>query len=62
MIDSVIGVGGIYGLAAGVFALSTWRAVTVFDEVIDLRWQRWKTEWEQTMVDLAAEPAPPPER
>ena len=33
-------IGVVYGLAALAFAWSTWRAVTVFDEVIDLRWRR----------------------
>jgi len=38
-------------LAAAVFAWSTWRAIAVFDEVIDLRWRRWKSDWEQTLAD-----------
>jgi len=57
-----IGVGGVYGLAAAVFAWSTWRAIAVFDEVIDLRWRRWKSDWEQTLADLIAQPTPPPDR
>lgn len=52
----------VYGVPAAVFALSTWRATTVFDEVIDLRWRTWRREWEMTLVDLAAQPAPGPER
>ncbi len=60
--EGAVGVGAVYGLAAAVFGWSTWRAITVFDEVIDLRWQRWKVEWEQTLADLVAQPAPPPER
>ena len=52
----------IYGVPAFVFALSTWRATTVFDEVIDLRWRRWRTEWEMTLLELASQPAPGPER
>ena len=55
-------VGSVYGLAAMAFAWSTWRAVTVFDEVIDLRWNRWRTDWEQTLRDLAQQPPPGPER
>ena len=43
------------------FTLSTWRAVTVFDEVLELRWQRWKTEWEQTLAAMARQPEPGPE-
>jgi hypothetical protein len=41
--------------------LSTWRATTVFDEVVELRWIRWRTEWEQTLAAFAAQPAPGPE-
>ncbi len=51
----------VYGVPATVFALSTWRATTVFDEVIDLRWRTWRREWELTLVDLAQQPAPGPE-
>ena len=51
----------VYGIPAFVFALSTWRATTVFDEVIDLRWRRWRTEWETTLLELASQPAPGPE-
>jgi hypothetical protein len=54
-------VGIIYGLPALMFALSTWRATTVFDEVIELRWMRWRTEWEQTLAAFAAQPPPGPE-
>ncbi len=50
-----------YGVPALVFALATWQATTVFDEVIDLRWQRWRLEWEMTLRDLAAQPVPGPE-
>jgi hypothetical protein len=51
----------VFGAPALVFALSTWRATTVFDEVIDLRWRRWRGEWEQTLAAMAAQPLPPPE-
>jgi hypothetical protein len=51
----------VYAIPAFVFALSTWRATTVFDEVIDLRWRRWRTEWEMTLLELASQPAPGPE-
>jgi len=51
----------LYGLPAFVFALSTWRATTVFDEVIDIRWRTWRSEWDQTLVDLAEQPSPGPE-
>jgi hypothetical protein len=33
----------------------------VFDEVIELRWIRWRNEWEQTLVAFAAQPPPGPE-
>lgn len=59
--ERVIQIAVPYALPMAVFALSTWRAVTVFDEVIDLRWQRWRTEWEQTLGRLADEPPPGPE-
>jgi hypothetical protein len=51
----------LYGLPAFVLALSTWRATTVFDEVIDIRWRTWRSEWDQTLVDMAAQPSPGPE-
>ena len=57
--DRMIQVAVVYGLPALTFALSTWRATTVFDEVIEIRWMRWKTEWEQTLIALAAQPPPP---
>jgi hypothetical protein len=50
-----------YGLPMLMFTLTTWRAITVFDEVIDLKWRRWKVEWEQTLGDLARQPPPGPE-
>jgi hypothetical protein len=59
--DRVVSVGVVYGLPMFVFALGTWRAVTVFDEVIDLRWRRWRKEWEQTLCDFKAQPVPGPE-
>jgi hypothetical protein len=51
----------VFGAPALVFALSTWRATTVFDEVIDLRWRRWRKDWEQTLAAMAAQPPPGPE-
>ncbi len=54
--DRMIQVAVVFGLPALTFALSTWRATTVFDEVIELRWLRWKTEWEQTLAAMAAQP------
>jgi hypothetical protein len=59
--DRMVQVAVVYGLPALTLALSTWRATTVFDEVIELRWLRWKTEWEQTLAAMAAQPAPGPE-
>lgn len=51
----------LYGVPALMFAMTTWRATTVFDEVIELRWLRWRNEWEQTLLAFAAQPAPGPE-
>jgi hypothetical protein len=51
----------LYGVPALMFTMSTWRATTVFDEVIELRWLRWRTEWDQTLLALAAQPPPGPE-
>ncbi len=59
--ERVVQVGLAYAMPMLVFALSTWRAVTVFDEVIDLRWRRWRAEWEQTLGRMADEPLPGPE-
>lgn len=59
--DRLIAIGVVYGLPMLVFSLGAWRALTVFDEVIDLRWRRWKQEWEQTLEDFTAQPAPGPE-
>ncbi len=60
-LERTIQVGVVYGVPAFLFALSTWRATTVFDEVIELRWVRWRNEWEQTLAALAAQPTPGPE-
>ena len=60
-LERTVQVGVLYGVPALMFALSTWRATTVFDEVIELRWMRWRTEWEQTLAALAAQPPPGPE-
>ncbi|MBG7604018.1 MAG: hypothetical protein IZT58_05175 [Actinobacteria bacterium] len=51
----------LYGLPAFVFALSTWRATTVIDEVVDIRWRTWRSEWDQTLHEMAAQPTPGPE-
>jgi hypothetical protein len=51
----------LYGVPALMFAMTTWRATTVFDEVIELRWMRWRTEWEQTLIAFASQPPPGPE-
>ncbi len=59
--ERTVQLGVLFGVPALVFALCTWRATTVFDEVIDLRWQRWRTEWEQTLAAMAAQPSPGPE-
>ncbi len=60
-LERTIEVGVLFGLPALVFALATWRATTVFDEVIDLRWRRWRAEWEQTLAAMAMQPPPGPE-
>jgi hypothetical protein len=60
-LERTIQVAVLYGVPALMFAMSTWRATTVFDEVIELRWMRWRTEWEQTLVAFAAQPPPGPE-
>jgi hypothetical protein len=60
-LERTIEVGVVFGLPALVFALTTWRATTVFDEVVDLRWRRWRGEWEQTLHSMAAQPPPGPE-
>jgi hypothetical protein len=60
-LERTIEVGAVFGLPALVFALTTWRATTVFDEVVDLRWRRWRGEWEQTLHAMAAQPPPRPE-
>ena len=60
-VERVVKVAVVYGVPALMFTMSTWRATTVFDEVIELRWMRWRTEWEQTLAALAAQPAPGPE-
>jgi hypothetical protein len=60
-LERALQLGVVYGAPALVFAMSTWRATTVFDEVIELRWLRWKTEWEQTLAAFAAQPVPGPE-
>jgi hypothetical protein len=60
-VERTIQLAVVYGLPAFMFALTTWRSTTVFDEVIDLRWRRWRNEWKQTLDAMAAEPAPGPE-
>jgi hypothetical protein len=60
-LERTIEVGVVFGLPALVFALTTWRATTVFDEVVDLRWRRWRGDWEQTLQSMAAQPTPGPE-
>ena len=60
-LERMVQVGVLYGVPTLVFTMSTWRATTVFDEVIELRWMRWRSEWEQTLAAFAAEPPPGPE-
>jgi hypothetical protein len=60
-LESTVELAVTFGAPALVFALATWRATTVFDEVIDLRWRRWRNEWEQTLAAMAAQPPPGPE-
>ena len=60
-LERTVQTGVLYGVPALMFAVSTWRATTVFDEVIELRWMRWRTEWEQILVAFVAQPPPGPE-
>ncbi len=60
-LERALQVGVLYGIPALMFALSTWRATSVFDEVIELRWLRWRNDWEQTLAAFAAQPPPGPE-
>ena len=60
-LERTLQIGVLYGVPALVFAVSTWRATTVFDEVIELRWMRWRNEWEQTLAAFVAQPPPGPE-
>jgi hypothetical protein len=59
--ERTVQVAVLYGVPALMFTMSTWRATTVFDEVIELRWLRWRTEWDQTLLALASQPPPGPE-
>ena len=60
-LERTLQIGVLYGVPALVFAVSTWRATTVFVEVIELRWTRWRNEWEQTLAAFVAQPPPGPE-
>lgn len=60
-LERTVRIAVLYGVPALVFTMSTWRATTVFDEVIELRWLRWRTEWEYTLTAFAAQPPPGPE-
>ncbi len=59
--ERTVQVGMVFGVPALMLTLCTWRATTVIDEVIDLRWRRWRKEWEQTLAAMAAQPPPGPE-
>ncbi len=59
--ERMVQVAVVFGVPALVLALCTWRATTVIDEVIDLRWRRWRKEWEMTLASMAAQPPPGPE-
>jgi hypothetical protein len=59
--EHTVQVAVVFGVPALMLALCTWRATTVIDEVIDLRWRRWRKEWEQTLAAMAAQPPPGPE-
>lgn len=60
-LERTVQVAVLYGVPALMFAMTTWRATTVFDEVIELRWMRWRNEWEQTLLAFATQPSPGPE-
>jgi hypothetical protein len=49
-VERAVQVGVLFGLPALVFAFATWRATTVFDEVIELRWSKWAREWDQSLA------------
>lgn len=47
--ERTLQVGIVYGLPMLLLTLSTWRAVAVFDEVLELRLTRWTAEWNETL-------------
>jgi hypothetical protein len=59
--ERAVQVAVLFGVPALMLALATWRATTVMDEVIDLRWRRWRKDWELTLASMAAQPPPGPE-
>jgi hypothetical protein len=59
-VERAVQVGVIFGLPALVFAFTTWRATTVFDEVIEIRWQRWSREWDDAVAAMSGRPMPQP--
>ena len=59
--ERTVQVAVMFGVPALMLALCTWRATTVIDEVIDLRWRRWRKDWELTLAAMQAQPPPGPE-
>lgn len=45
----------VYGLPMLLFALTAWRATAAFDGVINVRWRRWKTGWDQSVAAFGAD-------
>ena len=48
--ERLVETGVVYGLPMLLFALTAWRATAAFDNLIDLRWRRWKTGWDQSVA------------
>lgn len=59
-LERVAQVAVVYGVPMLIFALSTWRVTSAFDDVIELRWIRWRSEWDHAVVARASSPHPPP--
>ena len=61
-LERVAQVAVVYGVPALIFALSTWRVTSAFDNVIELRWIRWRSEWDQAMAARGSSAQPPASR
>lgn len=47
----------VYGLPMFLFILTAWQATSAFDSVINIRWRRWKTGWDQSEAAFGASDA-----